>query len=583
MYIDHKLGLGFGAMVSLVLLLAGMAWQDLRTLSGLEKEKDRLVQMQESLLEARRNEKNFLLRHDQSWVELNRNWMERLDRLIREQQAVDLPSNRGLWQEAAQRVRDYLECFGEIASEAGPSISDKAGEAETRLVPLARRLHALVEGRIASQTQSQREYLSQAERFYAGFVVFAMVLSGLLVFLVTRAITSSLKVGIRFAEEIASGNLQARMGTIPRDEIGILLSAMQRMGEDLQRLEEGQIRSLASRLAMSALLETSLEPLSLARQMEVALHIILTIPWLHLQNKGAFFLVGEKGGPMQLIACHGLVEGNVQPDEVVDQERHFCERVAAEGRLLFSPWGDAGHDTHGEGFSAHGHYGVPIFLRGRVQAVMLLYLDSGHIQNAEEEDLLASLAFTLAGILERKGLEERLQHLAHHDLLTGLPNRVLFAEHLSQSLALATRTRDLLALMLVDLDRFKEVNDTLGHAAGDQVLVTATQRIRECLRASDLVARMGGDEFAIVLSTVPGAEAAALVAEKIVQSVSQPIDVGGKMVHVGASVGIALFPEHAREANPLLACADMAMYWVKEHGRNSFSFSKNPKIDESGG
>ena len=204
---------------------------------------------------------------------------------------------------------------------------------------------------------------------------------------------------------------------------------------------------------------------------------------------------------------------------------------------------------------------------------MTLYLDAKHPPNAEEEFFLGSIAFTLAGILERKQMEERMQHLAHHDLLTALPNRALFSEHFARSLAMATRGQGKLAVMIVDLDHFKQVNDTLGHAAGDEVLIVSTQRIRECLRASDLVARMGGDEFAIILTDLTQPEAAGLVADKIVQNLSQPIVLGKNTALVGASIGVALFPDHGREADALLASADIAMYQVKKRGRHGYCFA----------
>ncbi|MBF0190169.1 MAG: diguanylate cyclase [Magnetococcales bacterium] len=572
MYIDHKLGLGFGGIVSLVLLLAMLAWQNMQILVGMEKGQERLQQMRASLLEARRHEKNFLLRHEQTWAIQTREGMTRLIPMIRDEEGLAGATEVEIWHEAEQLVQEYLDRFEDMVQDQGLSQAERVELVERSVVPVARRLHVLFADRMQARASTQEAHLARTERFYAGFVVLSMIFSGLLVFFLTRSILKSLRIGVRFAREIAAGNLRATIPAIPQDEVGVLLMAMQQMGRDLQRLEDVTVRAQTSRLALSALLESSLEPLSLPRQLEVALQIVLTVPFLHVERKGAIFLVDENDGSLRMMASHGLDPLIQKSCQVVASGWCLCGRAAVEGRLVYAACVDERHETHYEEMPAHGHYCLPIVSRGRVLAVLTLYLDAHHAQSTDEEDFLASVAFTMAGILERKRLEERMQHLAHHDLLTSLPNRVLFNAHLAHALTKATRDQDPLALMLIDLDRFKQVNDTLGHAAGDQVLIATTQRIRECLRASDLVARLGGDEFAVILSDLSDPGAAALVADKIVQSVSQPIAVSGESVTVGASIGIAVFPSHGREGQELMDSADMAMYAVKERGRNGYRY-----------
>ncbi|MBF0439936.1 MAG: diguanylate cyclase [Magnetococcales bacterium] len=573
MYIQHKLGLGFGIMFGLVLLLATLSWQNMQTLVGLEQDHDELIQMQENLLEVRRHEKNFLLRHEKIWFQYVRERMARLQSILENKRLWNWDSAEQSRQEAIEYVQLYLNHFEAILGDETLSVEGRIDMAEMNLVPVARHLQEIVANRLSIQAKGRVVHLARSERFYAIIVVFALLSSAILVFLVTRSIIPSLLSGIRFADEIAAGNLHARLAKIPGDEIGILLNAMQKMGNDLQHMEDGNLRAQCSRLALHALLETSLEPLSLQQQLEVALRIILTVPFLHLQDKGAIFLLDEADGKLHMVASHGLSGDIAKACAVVPMGRCLCGRAAVEGKLLYFACVDERHEIHFEGMRPHGHYCVPILFQGKVRGVVTLYLNENHTRSDEEEGFLESIAYTLAGILHRKSMEERLQHLAHHDLLTALPNRVLFAEHLAQSMAVAKRGQDLLAVMLIDLDRFKHVNDTLGHAAGDHVLIITTQRIRECLRASDLVARMGGDEFAVILSDLPNEEAAGLVADKIVQSVLQPIDYQGSSVYIGASIGIALFPVHGREADELMAKADMAMYEVKEHGRNSYRFA----------
>lgn len=177
-------------------------------------------------------------------------------------------------------------------------------------------------------------------------------------------------------------------------------------------------------------------------------------------------------------------------------------------------------------------------------------------------------------ITERKQLEERIRHLANYDSLTGLPNRALFYDRLSQAINLAQRNRHELALLYLDLDRFKSVNDTLGHAAGDDVLQGAAGRIQAQVRESDTVARIGGDEFAIILPKIASPQDAALVARKITDALCASFpakDPAQGKIEIGASIGISIFPRDGETMDALLKTADSAMYRAKDSG-NSLNF-----------
>jgi diguanylate cyclase (GGDEF)-like protein/PAS domain S-box-containing protein len=180
----------------------------------------------------------------------------------------------------------------------------------------------------------------------------------------------------------------------------------------------------------------------------------------------------------------------------------------------------------------------------------------------EDERLLIAI---VRDITTAKAQENRLRHQAVHDALTGLPNRVLLNDRLAQALRTAARDQKPLALLLLDLDRFKEINDTLGHHLGDLLLIHFAQRLHECIRESDTIARLGGDEFAILLPAASDLERARGVSERIVEAVQRPFEVtDGLRLEVGVSIGIALFPEHADDPARLLQCADVAMYAAKK-------------------
>jgi diguanylate cyclase (GGDEF)-like protein/PAS domain S-box-containing protein len=170
-------------------------------------------------------------------------------------------------------------------------------------------------------------------------------------------------------------------------------------------------------------------------------------------------------------------------------------------------------------------------------------------------------------IRDRLHAQARIRHLAHHDTLTGLPNRAAFGEHAEMLLAQARRDGRTLALLYMDLDHFKRVNDSLGHAAGDLLLQTVARRITTTLRADDLVARFGGDEFVLLLSGPTDAGAAQEVASKLLAATGAPLDVDGAPISVTPSIGIALFPEHGEDVQTLLKHADTAMYRAKSRGR----------------
>jgi diguanylate cyclase (GGDEF)-like protein/PAS domain S-box-containing protein len=176
-------------------------------------------------------------------------------------------------------------------------------------------------------------------------------------------------------------------------------------------------------------------------------------------------------------------------------------------------------------------------------------------------------------ITERVTAAEQYRHLAHHDVLTGLPNRRLLADRVEQSLALAKRSGHLVALLLLDLDDFKIINDTEGHSAGDAVLVVIAQRLRALVREIDTVARLGGDEFVILLQEMAHPQDATRVAEKAIEAVREPVEVGGRQYLLGVSAGIAHFPEHAANMEGLMQKADIAMYEAKQAGGSVFRFS----------
>lgn len=175
-------------------------------------------------------------------------------------------------------------------------------------------------------------------------------------------------------------------------------------------------------------------------------------------------------------------------------------------------------------------------------------------------------------ITEQRRAEEQIRHMAHHDALTGLPNRVLLHDRIGQAIAQSQRSGRPAALLFVDLDRFKNVNDSLGHGVGDELLKAVAARILECTRGTDTVARIGGDEFVVVLTELGRPEDAGPVAQKLLAALSEPFELSGHRLHVTPSIGICTYPHDGQSAEALMQNADAAMYHAKEMGRNNYQF-----------
>lgn len=184
-------------------------------------------------------------------------------------------------------------------------------------------------------------------------------------------------------------------------------------------------------------------------------------------------------------------------------------------------------------------------------------------------------------ISDRKRADELITYQAYHDILTDLPNRVLFKDRLSLAVLQAKRNDAALGLMFIDLDRFKLVNDTLGHTIGDQLLQQAAARLKACLRSGDTLARLGGDEFTAVLPELNDRQDAVLIAEKFLTCLRQPFQLAGQTVHISASIGIAIYPVDGESIDELIRNSDIAMYHMKSEGKNGYSFFDRSILDAS--
>jgi diguanylate cyclase (GGDEF)-like protein/PAS domain S-box-containing protein len=246
-------------------------------------------------------------------------------------------------------------------------------------------------------------------------------------------------------------------------------------------------------------------------------------------------------------------------EEIVgyDDYKFFDADTAAERRKDDLRVLQGGETLHAEETS-------PNILTGLTAVYLSVKLPLRH-----EDGSIYALCGISTDISERKDIEEHMRHMAQYDGLTHLPNRALFGDRLQQALAAARRDRNHLALMFLDLDKFKPVNDTYGHAVGDLLLKEAAQRIQDCLRASDTAARIGGDEFVVLLPVIEAEQDAGMVGEKIRNALIQPFELAGHTLNISSSIGVAVYPEHGADEKQLTKSADIAMYHAKKNGRDN--------------
>jgi diguanylate cyclase (GGDEF)-like protein/PAS domain S-box-containing protein len=270
--------------------------------------------------------------------------------------------------------------------------------------------------------------------------------------------------------------------------------------------------------------------------------------------------------------------GNADLEQVLASATEVVARTlgVAHCRILQpSPDGEslAVRAACGEGESVHSAAEVPIpGQKNGPLGVLGAYSPSERHFTADELGFLQSIANNIAVAIERKSAEERLAYLAQFDALTGLPNRHLFQDRLAQTMAQARRSGRAMAVLFIDLDRFKLVNDAQGRDAGDRLLKTAALRLAQTVRSGDTVGRFGGDEFGVVLANLGKPGDASLVAQKVIEALARPVELDGHETYITASIGITVYPADATEPDVLLANADAAMYRAKEQGRNHYEY-----------
>ncbi len=309
--------------------------------------------------------------------------------------------------------------------------------------------------------------------------------------------------------------------------------------------------------ALNEIMHVSLLPLNLSEIQSRILDIMLNIEWLTLEKKGCMFGV-QKPGELVMMSHKNLSSSLLNMCNKVPFGNCLCGKAALEKKLIFKNCVDHEHSYRPEGIKPHGHYNAPIKDRNdNVLGVLNLYVKEGHTPSKQEEIFIKSVCNVLAILFETKKLEEELRTRAITDVLTGLKNRRALVESLEQSISRAKRNKTKLSVLFLDLNRFKPINDTYGHDAGDCVLKETARRLKKATREHDLLARLGGDEFIIVLD---GNVQLKKTIARIKTILNMPFQLDKAMVEVGVSVGHAIFPDDSHYAGELIKLADKNMY-----------------------
>jgi len=341
--------------------------------------------------------------------------------------------------------------------------------------------------------------------------------------------------------------------------------------QNKQVLYEQQLKELQQRsdihYALNEILQLSLLPLSLREILDKILVLLLDIPWLALNRKGSVFLLGESGKDLDLIVEYNLGPILQKQCKQVPFGTCLCGLAAQTGEMVFRNCIDADHHHRPAGISPHGHYCVPIKNRNGLMGVLNLYVEAGHTSTPLEVEFLQASTAAMAGIIERKKLEEQLITHSFQDELTGLPNRRQLYANLKRAVARAERSGKTLAIFFMDMDGFKGVNDTFGHDIGDLLLQESAQRLNDCLRPGDTLARLGGDEFLALLEPTGLPGNIEKIADRLRSFMSDEFVIRGNHIRVGISIGISYFPNHGSNADELLKRADEQMYIDKRNKR----------------
>lgn len=362
----------------------------------------------------------------------------------------------------------------------------------------------------------------------------------IIAFIVTRRITHRLSHLLDWSKEVSSGDLSAALVADSNDEVGRLTVSMKDMASSIG-------------LAHQDLADAKKNAESVADELQIYANAF--------ENSGEAILITDKQNRILNVNAAFTDQTGFVLDEVAGKD----PRILSSGQTPKSTFQEMWRALEEKNF-----WQGELWDRKKNGQVYPKWVAISAIRD-DSKNVLFYIASS-SDITERKEVEARVEHLAHHDILTGLHNRFNLENRLEQAIVSSHRENQQLAILFIDLDRFKNINDSLGHHIGDQLLINVADRLRACIRESDIAARIGGDEFIIVLTGLSDNSHAAVIAENIIREISKPYEISGHELNTTPSIGISIYPNDGDSVDELLRTADVAMYHAKEHGRNTYHY-----------
>ncbi|HEX4583943.1 MAG TPA: EAL domain-containing protein [Burkholderiaceae bacterium] len=416
-------------------------------------------------------------------------------------------------------------------------------------------------------TQPESYALAPARSTGARFLWITVIVAALVLALAVdqvRRFVEPLRRLVVAIRRITQQDFSAKIPVDGRDEFA-------QLGRACKEMARGLRMNFATMNVLSQIDRTILTKLDVGRPARSALHYLRHITSVDLVILGLLEGDDEKTMRLHVVRAHGHSQLDGTVVQLPAEIRRCLERVPDGNRIANPLPTEIQVRLHRE--DGVKHFWVQPIARGeRIWSVVVLAHSAPPSLSAIQLASLLAVADRLEVVFATVERDRKLHTMAHVDALTGLPNRSALLTLLSQELARAHRNRSCVGVLFLDLDRFKETNDTLGHAVGDTLLRRVAECIRRNVREDDSVARLGGDEFTIVLGSLTSARDASSVARQLIKALSRPFEVDGHLIHVGASAGISIYPDDGTEGDDLLKKADTAMYRAKGEGRNRFAF-----------
>jgi diguanylate cyclase (GGDEF)-like protein len=549
------------------------------------------------LLALRRAEKDFLLRSMSMYAQAFDRHADQFRARLRQ---AALPAQRT--QQLLRLTDEYQALFREYVTveDAIESASQDYLVSVHTVEPMLDRLHARA-GEAATTTRATLDRLGRVTEWTVGGAGVVALLLGLMVALfISRSVARALRECMAFAGSLSAGNLAARLRSADRTEFGVLAGSLNRMADalqaaharqqeqstELQRLNRAlRVLSQCNETLVRATSEDELVGSICRHVVEIGGYRLAWVGYACHDQARSIEPAAHAGTDRDYVDQLHLSWGDDERRRGVGGTAVRERRVVLARQLstdpVFEAWRAAALQRRLASCIA-----LPLQAKGDVLGMLCIYAEEDDAFDSEEikvlQELTDDLAYGIASLREaeqRSRFERELEHQANFDALTGLANRFTLEARLTQSVADAKRHGNKLALMSIDLDRFKLVNDTLGHGVGDQLLTEVARLLSAAVRESDTVARLGGDEFVVLLKDIEAMADAATVAGKLIAALNTPICIDGHEIRPSASIGISLFPDDGEDVSTLMRNADTAMHHAKALGGGSFRFFA-PQMNE---